>query len=155
MGMHGDYTSGTDPVALPPDPPAAESEIPQPCIGGTAVCSDPDPRASPPGLNGLNPSSGGDVDNGEENSSDGTSFEGGMASSSHRHWGGRVPAGDPSSAEDPRSRRRQGGWRHYEGSGVAAAAVVSSPVCMTSSSANLLKPWTISYLYNLAIGRTN
>ena len=42
--------------------------------------------------------------------------------------------------------------RHHEGSGIVAGAVVSSPVCMTASSDNLLKPWTFSYLYNLAIG---
>ena len=50
---------------------------------------------------------------------------------------------------DPLPQRRGG---HYEGSGIVAGAVVSSPVCMTASSDNLLKPWTFSYLYNLAIG---
>ena len=38
------------------------------------------------------------------------------------------------------------GPERYEGSGLTAAAVVSSPVCMYNSSANLLRPWTISYL---------
>ena len=47
------------------------------------------------------------------------------------------------------SSRVQGG--EYEGSGLTAAAVVSSPVCMYNSSANLLRPWTLSYMYNLAI----
>ena len=40
----------------------------------------------------------------------------------------------------------------YEGSGLTAAAVVSSPVCMHSSAANLLVPWTFSYLYKCVKG---
>lgn len=36
-------------------------------------------------------------------------------------------------------------------SGLTAAAVVSSPICLTQSSENISKPWTLEYMYNLAI----
>jgi predicted alpha/beta-fold hydrolase len=41
--------------------------------------------------------------------------------------------------------------RLFEGSGLAAAAVVSSPVCMWSSAANLGRPFTLNYMYNLVV----
>ena len=50
----------------------------------------------------------------------------------------------------PSSTGQEGGQRQGS-SGLTAAAVVSSPVCMYNSSANLLRPWTLAYLYNLAI----
>ncbi|GAX75445.1 hypothetical protein CEUSTIGMA_g2889.t1 [Chlamydomonas eustigma] len=39
----------------------------------------------------------------------------------------------------------------YEGSGITAAAVISSPICMDRSSRNLARPFSFSFLYNLAI----
>ena len=39
----------------------------------------------------------------------------------------------------------------FRGSGLVAAAVVSSPICLWNSMANLSKPWTLTYLYNLAV----
>jgi len=39
----------------------------------------------------------------------------------------------------------------FSGSGLVAAAVVSSPVCLANSLSKLSKPWTIDYMYNLAV----
>lgn len=39
-----------------------------------------------------------------------------------------------------------------EGSGLAAAAFVSNPVCLFNSSSNLSRPWSFNFVYNLAVG---
>lgn len=38
-----------------------------------------------------------------------------------------------------------------EGCGLAACSMVSSPICLTGSSANLSTPWTSGMVYNLAV----
>ncbi|KAJ9505390.1 hypothetical protein QJQ45_009561 [Haematococcus lacustris] len=42
-------------------------------------------------------------------------------------------------------------FKPFEGSGLVATAVVSTPVCLFNSSQNLSKPWTAGYLYNMAL----
>lgn len=39
----------------------------------------------------------------------------------------------------------------FKGSGLVAAAAVSSPVCLYNSMANLSRPWSINFLYNIAV----
>eukprot|EP00798_Chlamydomonas_sp_ICE-L_P007828 gene7828-1027_t len=43
------------------------------------------------------------------------------------------------------------GLHGVQGSGLIAAAAVSSPVCLFNSSFNISQPWTIAYIYNLAV----
>jgi predicted alpha/beta-fold hydrolase len=38
-----------------------------------------------------------------------------------------------------------------DGSGLVAACLVSNPVCLEGSGAQLSRPWRFSYIYNLAL----
>jgi len=39
----------------------------------------------------------------------------------------------------------------FSGSGLVAAAVVSSPVCLANMMKRITRPWTLDYIYNLAV----
>ena len=42
-------------------------------------------------------------------------------------------------------------YSRVTGSGIVGAALVSNPLCLHSSAAALSRPWTLPYLYNLAL----